>query len=116
MLCAAELPVGQDVQSDIHDFKVDDTTTVQTTQSLRRFSFNDLKACTRNFRPDSMLGRGGFGCVFKGWIEENGTGPARPGTGLTVAVKILNQDSLQGHKEWLVSRGTLLHIHISSSY
>ena len=57
---------------------------------------------TRNFRPESLLGEGGFGCVFKGWIEENGTAPVKPGTGLTVAVKTLNHDGLQGHKEWLV--------------
>ncbi|GJU31678.1 probable serine/threonine-protein kinase PIX7 [Tanacetum coccineum] len=68
---------------------------------LRKFAFNDLKMATRNFRPESLLGEGGFGCVFKGWIEENGTAPVKPGTGLTVAVKTLNHDGLQGHKEWL---------------
>lgn len=40
--------------------------------------------------------------MFKGWIEENGTAPVKPGTGLTVAVKTLNHDGLQGHKEWVV--------------
>ena len=69
---------------------------------LRNFSFNDLKLATRNFRPESLLGEGGFGCVFKGWVEENGTAPVKPGTGLTVAVKTLNHDGLQGHKEWMV--------------
>ncbi|MCO5591132.1 hypothetical protein L7F22_045113 [Adiantum nelumboides] len=68
---------------------------------LRKFSFNDLKSATRNFRPDSLLGEGGFGYVFKGWVEENGTAPVKPGTGLVVAVKILNPNGLQGHKEWL---------------
>ncbi|KAF9673509.1 hypothetical protein SADUNF_Sadunf10G0031600 [Salix dunnii] len=68
---------------------------------LRKFTFNDLKFATRNFRPESLLGEGGFGCVFKGWVEENGTAPVKPGTGLTVAVKTLNHDGLQGHKEWL---------------
>ncbi|XP_023533675.1 probable serine/threonine-protein kinase PIX7 isoform X2 [Cucurbita pepo subsp. pepo] len=68
---------------------------------LRKFTFNELKLATRNFRPESLLGEGGFGCVFKGWIEENGTAPAKPGTGLTVAVKTLNHDGLQGHKEWM---------------
>ncbi|KAJ4839303.1 putative serine/threonine-protein kinase pix7 [Turnera subulata] len=79
---------------------------------LRKFTFNDLKLATRNFRPESLLGEGGFGCVFKGWIEENGTAPVKPGTGLTVAVKTLNQDGLQGHKEWLAEvnfLGNLLH-------
>lgn len=69
--------------------------------TLRVFSFQDLKAATRNFRPDSLLGEGGFGGVFKGWIDEHGTMAVRPGTGLTVAVKQLNQDGLQGHQEWL---------------
>lgn len=75
---------------------------------LRIFMFNDLKLATRNFRPESLLGEGGFGCVFKGWIEENGTAPVKPGTGLTVAVKTLNPDGLQGHKEWLVNDQTSL--------
>ncbi|CAA3000113.1 probable receptor kinase At5g15080 [Olea europaea subsp. europaea] len=79
---------------------------------LRKFTFNDLKVATRNFRPESLLGEGGFGCVFKGWIEENGTAPVKPGTGLTVAVKTLNHNGLQGHKEWLAEityLGNLLH-------
>ncbi|PKA50951.1 putative receptor-like protein kinase [Apostasia shenzhenica] len=79
---------------------------------LRKFSFNELKCATRNFRPESLLGEGGFGCVFKGWIEENGTAPVKPGTGLTVAVKTLNHDGHQGHKEWLAEvnfLGELLH-------
>jgi hypothetical protein len=69
---------------------------------LRKFTFNELKSATRNFRPESLLGEGGFGCVFKGWINENGTTPVKPGTGVAVAVKTLNHDGLQGHKEWLV--------------
>uniref|UniRef100_A0A5B7A1S5 non-specific serine/threonine protein kinase n=1 Tax=Davidia involucrata TaxID=16924 RepID=A0A5B7A1S5_DAVIN len=79
---------------------------------LRKFTFNELKSATRNFRPDSLLGQGGFGCVFKGWINENGTAPVKPGTGVTVAVKTLNHDGLQGHKEWLAEvnfLGDLLH-------
>lgn len=79
---------------------------------LRKFTFNGLKVATRNFRPESLLGEGGFGCVFKGWIEENGTAPVKPGTGLTVAVKILNHNGHQGHKEWLAELnylGDLVH-------
>lgn len=75
---------------------------LKVASQLRKFTFNELKLATRNFRPESLLGEGGFGCVFKGWIEENGTAPVKPGTGLTVAVKTLNHDGLQGHKEWLV--------------
>jgi serine/threonine protein kinase len=69
--------------------------------NLKSFSFNDLKTATRNFRPDSVLGEGGFGCVFKGWIDEHSFTAAKPGTGIVIAAKRLNQEGLQGHKEWL---------------
>lgn len=69
---------------------------------MKCFSFNELKTATRNFRPDSMVGEGGFGGVFKGWIDENSLKAAKPGTGLVIAVKRLNQEGLQGHREWLV--------------
>ena len=71
--------------------------------NLKSFSFNELKAATRNFRPDSVLGEGGFGCVFKGWIDEHSLAAAKPGTGIVIAVKRLSQESFQGHQEWLVS-------------
>ncbi|PSS09870.1 Protein kinase [Actinidia chinensis var. chinensis] len=69
--------------------------------NLKNFPFNELKVATRNFRPDSVLGEGGFGSVFKGWIDENSLTAAKPGTGLVIAVKKLNQEGLQGHREWL---------------
>lgn len=71
--------------------------------NLKAFSLNDLKTATKNFRPDSLLGEGGFGQVFKGWIDETTFVPVKPGTGLVVAVKILKAESRQGHREWLVS-------------
>ncbi|XP_071908101.1 probable serine/threonine-protein kinase PBL9 isoform X1 [Coffea arabica] len=69
--------------------------------NLKSFTFGELKAATRNFRPDSVLGEGGFGSVFKGWIDEQSQAASKPGTGIVVAVKRLNQDGWQGHKEWL---------------
>lgn len=65
---------------------------------LRKFTYSELKCATKNFRPECLLGEGGFGRVYKGWIEESGTG-----TRLTVAVKTLNHDGHQGHKEWVVN-------------
>ncbi|XP_060197237.1 probable serine/threonine-protein kinase PBL4 isoform X2 [Lycium barbarum] len=69
--------------------------------NLKSFTFNDLKHATRNFRADSLLGEGGFGYVFKGWIDENTFAPCKPGSGMVVAVKKLKPESFQGHREWL---------------
>ncbi|CAH2058707.1 unnamed protein product [Thlaspi arvense] len=66
--------------------------------TVKSFSFNELKLATRNFRPDSVIGEGGFGCVFKGWLDETNLTPTRPGTGLVIAVKKLNQEGFQGHR------------------
>ncbi|XP_020596347.1 probable serine/threonine-protein kinase PBL10 [Phalaenopsis equestris] len=69
--------------------------------NVKSFSFNELKSATRNFRPDSVLGEGGFGSVFKGWLDEQTLEATKPGVGIVVAVKRLNQDGFQGHREWL---------------
>ncbi|XP_057421665.1 serine/threonine-protein kinase PBL34-like isoform X2 [Lotus japonicus] len=78
---------------------------------LLQFTFQELKSATGNFRPDSILGEGGFGYVFKGWIEEDGTAPAKPGSGVTVAVKSLKPDGLQGHREWVAEVDFLGQLH-----
>lgn len=105
------------VSTDGNDFsstssKVSSVSVTQTPRSegeilqstnVKRFSFSELKMSTRNFRPDSVLGEGGFGSVFKGWIDEHTFAASKPGTGMIIAVKRLNQESFQGHREWLVS-------------
>lgn len=63
------------------------------------FTYSELRVATKNFRPDQILGEGGFGVVYKGVIDEN----VRPDFESTqVAVKELNPNGLQGDKEWLV--------------
>ncbi|KZV37887.1 putative serine/threonine-protein kinase Cx32, chloroplastic-like [Dorcoceras hygrometricum] len=62
--------------------------------NLRVFSFSELKTATRNFRSDTLLGEGGFGKVYKGWL----LGPS--GERTIVAVKKLNSESTQGYQEW----------------
>ena len=79
---------------------------ILSSPNLKAFSFNELKNATKNFRPDSLLGEGGFGCVFKGWIDETTLAASRPGSGIVVAVKKLKPEGFQGHKEWLVSPGS----------
>ncbi|XP_042427919.1 probable serine/threonine-protein kinase PBL17 [Zingiber officinale] len=65
---------------------------------VNRFTYSELRAATRYFRPDQILGEGGFGIVYKGVIDEN----VRPGFESTrVAVKELNKEGFQGDKEWL---------------
>lgn len=63
----------------------------------------DLKTATKNFKPDSMLGQGGFGKVYRGWIDAKSLAPSKAGSGMIVAVKRLNSDSFQGFAEWRVS-------------
>ncbi|KAJ0657798.1 putative transferase, protein kinase RLK-Pelle-RLCK-VIIa-2 family [Helianthus debilis subsp. tardiflorus] len=98
------------LQTSCHDGKVASATTpprplsqddILRSTNLKSFSFNVLKTATRSFRPDSVLGEGGFGMVFKGWIDEQNVTAAKPGTRTVIAVKILNQNGLQGHREWL---------------
>ncbi|KAE9467269.1 hypothetical protein C3L33_00823, partial [Rhododendron williamsianum] len=68
---------------------------------LKALLFSELKNATRNFRPDGLLGEGGFGCVYKGWLDEQALTAAKPGCGIAVAVKKLKPQGYQGHKEWL---------------
>ena len=65
------------------------------------FTLFELETITKSFRNDYILGEGGFGTVYKGYIDEN----VRVGLkSIPVAVKVLNKEGLQGHREWLVSR------------
>ncbi|MCO5566941.1 hypothetical protein L7F22_020624 [Adiantum nelumboides] len=36
---------------------------------LRKFSYKELKLATQNFDSSQLLGRGGYGCVFKGTVQ-----------------------------------------------
>ncbi|XP_010313224.2 probable serine/threonine-protein kinase PBL3 isoform X2 [Solanum lycopersicum] len=84
---------------------------LSATCNLKSFTFNDLKNATRNFRADSLLGEGGFGYVFKGWLDENTLAPCKSGTGMVVAVKKLKSESCQGHREWLAEVNYLGQLH-----
>eukprot|EP00252_Welwitschia_mirabilis_P019841 TRINITY_DN4701_c0_g1_i1.p1 TRINITY_DN4701_c0_g1~~TRINITY_DN4701_c0_g1_i1.p1 ORF type:complete len:462 (-),score=58.02 TRINITY_DN4701_c0_g1_i1:223-1608(-) len=64
---------------------------------LRVFSYGELRTATKNFNRSLMLGEGGFGSVYKGWIK----GLEDPHAKVEVAVKQLNRKGLQGHKEWV---------------
>ncbi|CAH8268708.1 unnamed protein product [Arabidopsis lyrata] len=74
---------------------------ILSSTSVKSFSFNELKLATRNFRSASVVGEGGFGCVFRGWLDETTLTPTKSSSGLVIAVKRLNPDGFQGHREWL---------------
>ncbi|XP_062161059.1 probable serine/threonine-protein kinase PBL3 [Alnus glutinosa] len=84
---------------------------ILSSPNMKPFTFNELKNATRNFRPDSLLGEGGFGYVFKGWIDEHTFLAAKPGSGMVVAVKRLKPEGFQGHKEWLTEVNYLGQLH-----
>lgn len=73
------------------------------TPNLKMFILVDLKTATKNFRSDSIIGEGGFGQVYKGWVDEKTLAPTRAGVGIPVAVKKSNPDSAQGLHEWQAS-------------
>ncbi|KAI8566097.1 hypothetical protein RHMOL_Rhmol02G0013000 [Rhododendron molle] len=68
-----------------------DGTTAHIT--AKTFAFRELALATKNFRPECLLGEGGFGRVYKGQLES---------TGQVVAVKQLDRNGLQGNREFLV--------------
>ncbi|KAL3736450.1 hypothetical protein ACJRO7_025404 [Eucalyptus globulus] len=70
------------------------------TPCLKMYTLAQLKSATRNFRGDMKLGEGGFGEVFKGWVDERTLAPSKVGSGIPVAVKKSNPDSFQGMNEW----------------
>ncbi|PSS33952.1 Serine/threonine-protein kinase [Actinidia chinensis var. chinensis] len=61
--------------------------------AAQTFAFRELATATKNFKPECLLGEGGFGRVYKGRLES---------TGQVVAVKQLDRNGLQGNREFLV--------------
>nr|TKS12501.1 hypothetical protein D5086_0000062820 [Populus alba] len=65
--------------------------------NLRVFSFSELRNATNGFNRLFKIGEGGFGNVYKGSIK-----PADgEGDPIVVAIKKLNADGFQGHKQWV---------------
>ena len=68
--------------------------------NLHVFTLGELKVITQSFSSSNFIGEGGFGPVHKGFIDDK----LRPGLAAQpVAVKFLDLDGSQGHREWLVS-------------
>ncbi|XVF79690.1 hypothetical protein PTKIN_Ptkin15bG0009700 [Pterospermum kingtungense] len=65
--------------------------------NLRVFSFSELRQATHDFNLLLKIGEGGFGSVYKGTIKPV-DGKGEP---VVVAIKKLNKNGLQGHKQWM---------------
>lgn len=60
----------------------------------RRFSLSEIRSATGNFNHNSVIGKGGFGKVYKGVIKGS------TDTNMTVAIKRANPESQQGANEF----------------
>lgn len=63
--------------------------------SAHIFTFRELAVATDNFNPDCLIGEGGFGRVYKGYIENLDQ----------VAVKRLDRNGTQGSREFFSEMG-----------
>ncbi|CAL8165302.1 unnamed protein product [Prunus armeniaca] len=69
----------------------------------QRFKYRELYIATKGFREKELLGKGGFGKVYRGIL---------PTSKIEIAVKRISHDSRQGMKEFvaeIVSNGRLRH-------
>ncbi|KAJ4816565.1 Protein kinase superfamily protein [Rhynchospora pubera] len=79
-------------------FSPEDLSLTLAGSNLHEFTFAEMKTVTRNFSNSNFIGSGGFGPVYKGFIPDK----LRPGLEAQhVAVKYLDQEGTQGHREWL---------------
>lgn len=83
----------------------EDLSTSLVGSNLHAFTLAELKVICQNFSSNNFIGEGGFGPVHKGFIDDK----LRPGLkAQPVAVKVLDLEGLQGHREWLVSSNFFL--------
>lgn len=65
------------------------------------FTYEELSEATNGFSPNSVLGEGGFGCVYKGVLHD----------GREVAVKQLKSGSGQGEREFRAEVEIISRVH-----
>ncbi|XP_008802984.2 probable serine/threonine-protein kinase PBL15 [Phoenix dactylifera] len=79
---------------------------------LHAFQLSELRKITHDFSSNYLLGEGGFGTVHKGYVDDR----MRPGLkAQAVAVKLLDMEGRQGHREWLtevIFLGQFRHPHL----
>ena len=66
----------------------------------RKFRLKELEAATENFNSDNLLGRGGFGTVYKGILASR-----------EVAVKRFSRSSQEGKQDFIAEITTISNLH-----
>ncbi|KAL6526301.1 hypothetical protein OROMI_029941 [Orobanche minor] len=84
--------------SEANNTKEENKPSARAERLCRRFSLVEIQFATRNFSDALLIGRGGFGKVYKGLIDRGQT---------TIAVKRLKSNSRQGAHEFLMEIETL---------
>jgi len=93
-LCLSDISIPSSPQA------IEDLSISLVGPKLYTFTLEELREATHSFSWSNLLGEGGFGPVYKGFVDDK----LRPGLkAQSVAVKQLNLDGFQGHREWLVS-------------
>ncbi|KAI4314197.1 hypothetical protein L6164_027130 [Bauhinia variegata] len=69
---------------------------------LKQFPHKVLKDATRNFNKKNLIGQGGSGDVYKGYLPKYSMYAAtKPQERFPIAVKRIRRLGAQGHEEWL---------------
>ncbi|KAL2932901.1 putative serine/threonine-protein kinase PBL26 [Bienertia sinuspersici] len=98
---ASSIPSTQVQVSENHGDRARDATPNKKKESIENgtnnieaqtFTFRELASATKNFRPECLVGEGGFGRVYRGQLS----------SGQIIAVKQLDRNGVQGNKEFLV--------------
>ena len=69
--------------------------------TAKTFSLSEIERATDHFRPDNVVGEGGFGRVYQGVLD----------SGVEVAVKVLTRDDYQGGREFIAEVEMLSRLH-----
>ncbi|GMH16037.1 hypothetical protein Nepgr_017878 [Nepenthes gracilis] len=87
-----------DIDNPDSQISINDLSSSLVGSNLYSFTLDELRKITNNFSLSNFIGEGGFGAVYKGFINDE----LRIGLeAQVVAVKVLDLEGSQGHKEWL---------------